>query len=189
MRKETRLDPSLLDTAIQLWKGHDKRHWIPITGNSMLPLMRAGDQVLVAHDCSHIRTGDVIVFWQSNQLIIHRVIQIERTPDTIRFLTKGDNGLSFDPIVSADQVIGKVLAVRRTGRETWLDTRGWRMWGSGIAYTTLLVRGVLVIGQWIKRHFIGPQPNRWTRRLHQTIIGIPTRLFKFWVTLVDRRKM
>ncbi len=188
MDKETRLDPSLLGIAIQLWKEQDKCHWIPITGNSMLPLLRDGDRVLVAHDRTPIRMGDVIVFWQSNQLIIHRVIRIERTPDTARFLTKGDNGLSFDPLVNADQVIGKVLAVRRADRETRLDTRGWRLWGASIAYTTLLVRGVLVIGQWIKRRLIGPQPHRWTRRVHRTISEIPTRLLKFWATWIDRRK-
>lgn len=189
MEKKTRVDPALLDTAIQLWKTQDKRHWIAVTGNSMLPLMRAGDQVLVVHNCSHIQPGDVIVFWQSNQLIVHRVIRVEPTPATLRFLTKGDNGLAFDPMVSADQVIGKVLAVRRADRETLLDTQGWRLLGTSIAYTTLLIRGVLVIGQWIKRRLIGPQPHRWTRRVHQTIAEIPTRLLKFWATWVDRRKM
>lgn len=188
MEKKTRLVPSLLETAIQLWKEQDKCHWIPITGNSMLPLMRTGDQVLVAHDCSHIRTGDVIVFWQSNQLIIHRVIRIRQTSDTICFLTKGDNGLSLDPPVREDQVIGKVLAVRQDNREISLDTRMWRGLGYGIAYATWLINELLVIGQRIKRRFIGQTPNRWTRRIQQTMAGIPSRLLKFWITFLDRWK-
>lgn len=188
MEKKTRIEPALLDTAIQLWKEQDKRHWIPIAGNSMLPLLREGDRVLVAHDCTRIQRGDVIVFWQTNQLIIHRVIQIQRTSDTICFLTKGDNGLSFDPPVREDQVIGKVLAARRDNREISIDTRMWRWLGYGIAYVTWLIRGLLVMGQRIKRRFIGHPPNRWTRRIQQTMAGIPSRLLKFWMAFFDHWK-
>jgi len=193
MMKKMPIEPahlqSALEAAIQLWKEQDKRHWIAITGNSMLPLLRDGDHVLVAHDDAHIQVGDVIVFWQSKQLIVHRIIHIERMPTQLGFLTKGDNAVFCDPLVRADQVIGRVLAVRRDQQEISLDTRGWRALGYIIARIAWLVQVVLVIGEKLKQRIVGSQPNRQTARLRQTIAWIPSRVLHFIIRLIERRKI
>ena len=177
-----------INAAIQLWSEQGKWHKISVVGNSMLPLMRDGNHVLVAHDSTSIHIGDVIVFWQSDHLFVHRVIRIERTSQPVRFLTKGDNAPNFDSPVSVEEVIGRVIAIQRDDREILLDTKAWRASGYLIAWTTLLLSMFLAIGQRLKQRCVGPQPSRSTAWMRQTLAKIPSRILQFWFALFCRWK-
>lgn len=63
--------------ALALWQAQGQRqnntHWLPIVGHSMLPLLREGDQVLVVRR-RHFAIGDLALFLQGGQLIVHRVV-------------------------------------------------------------------------------------------------------------------
>jgi signal peptidase I len=177
---------TVINTALEIWKEQSKQHRISIVGNSMLPLMRDGDRVLVAHASDDFHPGDVIVFWQSNVLVVHRVIRIDHTPEQVHFLTKGDNAPNFDPLVGVEQVIGRVLAVQRGNREIPIDTATWRVLGHWIARSTLWWQESLAIAREIKLHLVGRHPNRYTAWIRQAITLIPSRLFKFWLAVVYR---
>lgn len=141
--------------AIDMWKRCGRQHRIPVIGCSMLPLMKKGDHVLVAHGHDGIRRGDVVVFQQWNILIIHRVIDIHQHQPVPAFLTKGDNAPGFDPPIGAHKVIGRVLAIERDNQYLKLDTTKWRILGWFIAINTL---GWRKIGAWtraLERRFPG----------------------------------
>ncbi|MCS7103773.1 MAG: signal peptidase I [Candidatus Korarchaeum sp.] len=71
-----------------------------VTSGSMKPTLEPGDLVIVVGcDPYQLVEGDIIVFrvpW-SNNMIVHRIVRVERGPDGPLFYTKGDNNAIIDP--------------------------------------------------------------------------------------------
>jgi signal peptidase I len=86
-----------------------------VASDSMLPLYGTGDTLLVKKvDVKEIKQGDAISYLgeadiNKNMIITHRVENIEATEDGLKFHTKGIANHIEDPIVDADQILGKVI--------------------------------------------------------------------------------
>jgi hypothetical protein len=112
--------------------GHSIRFRSP--GNSMYPTIRDGDILTVTPiGTASITIGDIILYRHKSGVTAHRVVrtlkQSEedslRTPqgsqnrsssETLRFFLRGDAAVVFDDPVGADQILGKVTLVERSGR-------------------------------------------------------------------------
>ena len=82
-----------------------------IVSESMEPTLEIND-VVVVQKCEpkRLQKGDIITFKQEERTISHRIVDITKTKDIIKFETKGDNNKISDPdFVEAEQVYGKVL--------------------------------------------------------------------------------
>ncbi len=121
------LQAPAIEAVLDIWGQAGERHFIPISGNSMLPIIRDGDRALTAHGCASVRRGDVVIFRRNGQMVAHRVMRIR--DGGCAFVTKGDNAPHFDPPLSAGEIVGRVLAVERNGRRMSLDTAAWRVLG------------------------------------------------------------
>lgn len=104
----------------------------------MLPFLRAGDEVLVAHHYDQIRLGDIVVFRAGDKLIAHRVLQIDG--HTGHVTTGGDNTTHFDDPVTQADLIGRVIGLRRGRRTLSLDTHTWRRLGRFLAAGSFLTK-------------------------------------------------
>jgi hypothetical protein len=84
-----------------------------VTGSSMLPTVRAGDELLI-HHCSVGRTnvGDIVLFMRRRRLFAHRVVS--RSGACI--VTQGDGVAEPDPPVTAGEFLGKVIRLTRHGK-------------------------------------------------------------------------
>ena len=86
-----------------------------VASNSMRPTYEIGDTLLIKEvELSDIKVGDVISYkGQSNgvegYIITHKVINIEVDSDNYYFHTKGEANEGEDPLVSGNQVVGKVI--------------------------------------------------------------------------------
>jgi signal peptidase I len=152
--EKSRQDP-VLDAVLNMWTLAGEKHYIPITGRSMFPLIRNGDQVLVAHGCAGIRRGEVIVFRHDGKLIAHRVLRISKNEAGHAFLTKGDNVLQFDPPLRANEIVGRVLAIKRGEQQISLDTTIWRITGLFIAIGTLTWMRLYGWGRFFPKRLLG----------------------------------
>ena len=86
-----------INTLRELWQQSNERHWLQVHGISMLPLLHEGDNILVSHDLTSLRRGDILVFQKADGLVAHRVIRIKKETDHSNiYLTKGDNCTYFD---------------------------------------------------------------------------------------------
>ncbi len=133
------MQKSSLDAVFNLWSRAGALHRIPITGTSMLPLIRKGDHVLVAHGSDEVRRGDVVVIRHGDKLIAHRVLRICTDVKSHRtFITKGDNAPQCDPPWSSSEIVGRVLSISRGEEELSLDTPFWRALGGLITCSTLV---------------------------------------------------
>jgi hypothetical protein len=165
--KDTPLPHSILEATLDLWSQAGQRHFFPIVGNSMFPLLQEGDQVLVVHGSADARRGDIIVFRQGETTIAHRMLYSRKSVAGLVFIAKGDNVPQADPPVSVSAIVGRVVALRRGNRFTSLDTPVWRMSGKMIAGVTMVSEQFTTWSHIFKYRFWGPQPNRATAFLRR----------------------
>jgi signal peptidase I len=135
------MDPNLkISTLRELWQQTNEQHWLPVQGISMLPLLHEGDIILISHDLSTVRRGDILVFQKTDGLVAHRVVRMIKQPDQAHnYQTKGDNCSRFDSPLFESEVLGRVNCIRKNGREYDLTTLGWQFWNSLIATYQLLL--------------------------------------------------
>lgn len=79
-----------------------------VASGSMQPALQVGDIVVsVKPDPYKIETGDIIQFRKGQEMILHRVIEVDSSEGR-RFITKGDANTvaDLDPI-SMEQIVGK----------------------------------------------------------------------------------
>lgn len=167
--KQSVLPGGVLDGALEVWSQARKHQWFPVTGRSMLPLLRDGDRVLVAHGCACVRQGTIVAFWRDGDLIVHRVLRVARSQAGITFITKGDNIAHCDHPLSRDQLVGRVLIIQRGDRVVSLDTPAWRLSGWLIANGTLLWLTWYRSARTLKHKLLGTNPYRLTALLCQGI--------------------
>ncbi|MDP1711438.1 MAG: signal peptidase I [Candidatus Nanopelagicaceae bacterium] len=90
---------------------------VPVSGTSMLPLLRFGDLVLIKKaDYGNLRKGDIIAFrttadvqqkWNVPGSYVHRIVAVQSGEYGQQFQTKGDNVSGKDPFWTVEQnVIG-----------------------------------------------------------------------------------
>jgi len=114
------------DAVLELWAEKCARTESAITGNSMAPLIRHGDMVVIEHGDVPLRIGDVVVVKRQGTIVAHRLVHSEMEEGRERFLTRGDACGGIDPPVGRDQIIGKVVEVRSSEGRVGLDSRSWR---------------------------------------------------------------
>lgn len=88
----------------------------PVRGFSMKPFIRDGDVLTIAPLAGRLpEVGEVVAFIQpeSGRLAIHRVVS--RTPEG--WMLRGDNCPESDGLVPQENLLGRVTAVERSGRE------------------------------------------------------------------------
>ncbi len=106
----------------------------PAPGNSMYPTICEGDVITVIPiETASITIGDIILYRHKSGVTVHRVMRIIKQSEensrgapqglqdrslseTLHFFLRGDAAVVFDDPVSADQILGKVSFVERSGR-------------------------------------------------------------------------
>jgi hypothetical protein len=94
---------------------------IPVSGFSMAPTLRPGDRITISK--GFYLPGDILVFSQGEQLVVHRLLGWWWQGGEIRCITRGDNRDWIDSLVPGTMILGKVLFWERDGvtmRERWL---------------------------------------------------------------------
>ena len=134
---------------------------LTITSNSMSPLLRKEDKIILTHTpISQLKPGDIITFEMAAFIQTHRFWFEEN--GSLR--TKGDRPLQFDPPISVEKYIGRAY-IRKRGDKS-LDIEDG-------------------LGRWLNRHLF------WLARLESRRRWPPAvhRLFHVWgrclVIIVD----
>ncbi|TMA60958.1 MAG: hypothetical protein E6J80_01350 [Deltaproteobacteria bacterium] len=109
-------------------------------GASMQPTIEDGELITVAPVAPEsVKRGDILLYQNERGVVAHRVVgRVKgtvpspvagcratgpRQVDCPLFLLRGDASVSCDAPVQLEQVIGRVVAVQRGGRNVALDSR------------------------------------------------------------------
>jgi hypothetical protein len=117
----------MLDAALELLGERAGRAVFEVRGRSMRPTLRDGDAVLVVLADRRIRSGDLAVFRLGSDTVVHRCVG--GNGGSLNF--RGDGREDLDPPVAPSEVLGRVVAIRRSG--AWLGLEGILARGYGRA--------------------------------------------------------
>lgn len=166
--------------AAELAAGSELR--LHVDGVSMMPLIRPGDVVTVTPASWHqLACGDVVAVRRpAGDIVSHRIIVKSDTA----VVTKGDNMRVPDPVWSADDVLGRVVALERDGTRINLRaqrgrTAGWLV--SRLSYIELLV---FRVARWFKHRAVGQKRISWTAPLTR-VLQLPFRIVRRIVDYVN----
>ena len=96
---------------------------LTVTGDSMRPLLRVGDGVVVQPIDPHaLQPGEVIVVQRGGDWITHRLVAVDKHG----WHTHGDNTRYGDEAASTSQIMGRVIAIERNGETIDLLQPRWR---------------------------------------------------------------
>jgi signal peptidase I len=97
-----------------LTEGKDVR--LHVDGMSMVPTLKPGDTIVVRQVAPHLlEMGDLVVVHREHDLVTHRLVRQKEG----QWLTKGDNSHYLDPPITAEMILGKVIAIER--KDTGID--------------------------------------------------------------------
>lgn len=93
-----------------------------VTSNSMQPLMKTSDMVVVEIIAgSKVKRGDIIVIKRADGFLTHRAI----SPTKDGWLTKGDSNILPDSPVKYNDIIGRVKMIQQANLTLNMEARKW----------------------------------------------------------------
>ena len=104
---------------------------IPSVGTSMYPLIKAGNMcTFIPFQPNEARKGDIILFLTNEgRLVGHRILYISKDDGDIRYICKGDANLTADMPVTADNIIGKLVSIKKSNRRISVQSPFIKLWG------------------------------------------------------------
>lgn len=88
-----------------------------VQGTSMTPAIRPGDTISIERTHPReIEPGEIILYAREGRMFAHRVIRRVQTAVGVRLLTQGDRMQLPDPLVSAEELLGRVVLIERGSR-------------------------------------------------------------------------
>jgi hypothetical protein len=135
---------------------------IRVSGESMAPALAPGDVVSVLRcPSAALALGDLaVVDLPGAGLVVHRVLWVGR--HAVR--TRGDGSGRMDPPIPHDRVLGRVVSVRRSGREVLSGATG-RLLAWGRAFTAAAARHAFRRIQLAASRFLGERRSRGSKRV------------------------
>lgn len=116
---------------------------VPSQGYSMYPIIRTGNICrFVPIRPNAMKKGDIILIAISPQRMIGHRYYGKRTEggETV-YLFRGDSNPGFDAPVYSEQIMGRMVSIRKPGGRTWSMDRLWlRIWGAAIVRIPIATR-------------------------------------------------
>ncbi len=116
---------------------------VEVRGQSMRFLIADGEMVIVQRiKPQQLTVGDILLFYQDNQFFVHRIVYKRQNNGQYIFITKGDMHLGFDPPVGEEQILGKVITIKKRPGSIGLAAPAGKILSYSIcAYSTLAYLG------------------------------------------------
>jgi len=110
----------------------------------MSPFLATGDELSVKEAAAkELFLGDIIVYKRGGEFVVHRFISLKQSKDAVQYIeAKADNYLSFDDPVAGSLLLGRVVGIRRKGRQIDLNRNRWRFFSRIIGRLSFLEAGI-----------------------------------------------
>ena len=112
---------------------------VNISGKSMEPFIPEGSSLSVrAVHIDTVRSGDIILFINNGMVIAHRLFKKVKKDTRVFLKVKADSSINFDSLVHPDDLIGKVISIRKGKIHLYIDNPIMSLLGFFVSYITLL---------------------------------------------------
>ena len=128
--------PEEIDGGLKLMLSEGRVVFLPSKPDtaSMLPTLHPGQRVAVARAGELLERGDLLLFRQTGDRVVHRYLGPATDANGAPCLrTRGDNNPTLDAPLDPAGVIGRVIAIERDGGWVELDSAAARLYGLGAA--------------------------------------------------------
>ena len=170
-------DETRLRVALEMLKGVIERDVeIPLKtfGLSMRPVIYGGEWIVVRRAIeAEIRVGDIIIYQAGQGFVAHRVIQRLKKGEQTCFKVKGDAHLASEGVVSAGQIIARVVALKKRGRVISMDQPAWQR------ANRIIARYSSAIDHLYRRLPFRPDRTSLAGRILAAVVRLPPRLLMF----------
>jgi len=145
---------ALLPELVESLLARGTRVRLAVGGHSMAPRLRDNDVVTIEPLAgTRVRFGELVLFRDAGgALVLHRVLRLWRG----HLQTRGDASIRLDPVITREQVLGRVSRIERDGRGIDLECAGERVRAALVGGVKLVCSGVYY---------------KFTRRLARKIAG------------------
>ncbi|MBE2197015.1 MAG: hypothetical protein IAE79_00295 [Anaerolinea sp.] len=162
--RQPSLDAPLLANMLQESLRHNQRPTLTISSDSMLPLLRRGDQVTLEPVApAQLQPGDIITCLHNAHLLTHRYWDTAVSATQPHLHTRGDRSLQADAPTPTTDLIGRVTQRTRGKRTLSLQT------GAGLWLNRALANLARREWQWLA-NAATPQPTWRVRALHRAVL-------------------
>jgi hypothetical protein len=133
------IDKEIITEIVAQALKQGQRPFVTVSSNSMVPLLKVGDDIQLAPaSVQDLTPGELVVLETRDGLLAHRFLGLDSSQEKPILLTKGDRLEKLDPPIFSDKLIGRVISRRRFRRAIYLD-RGFAKFINHLLY--LLSRG------------------------------------------------
>jgi signal peptidase I len=92
---------------------------LTITSNSMAPLLRTGDQIILAKaSLTDLYPGEIITIEKDTHLLTHRYWGCHHS----KIISRGDRPLRYDPPSAKNSILGRVIIRKRNDKYLYFTT-------------------------------------------------------------------
>lgn len=155
------------------------RPFLLISSDSMAPLIRKGDEIqLEVISPEDLFVGDILVVEDDAGLLAHRYWHTFSNGEQTTLLLKGDKLREYDPLLSSENLIGRVIARRRKSRTLPIAN------GIGAWLNQFLFSLDRIISQSQFRMIDGHQFSRFSKASRKEAPPLANRLTSFCVYIV-----
>lgn len=108
--------------------------WMKVVGKSMLPFLKSGTLIAVRKaDIKDIYIGDIVLFKRDDITIAHRVVKKANQDGRFLLWAKSDLSFASGAPINCEELMGKVVAFKRFGREIKIDNFIFCLLGLGVS--------------------------------------------------------
>ena len=173
--------------AIEIWGETDREIHLRIQGDSMSPLIMAGDCISLRFtDPGSLKIGDIIVFREDENLIVHRLLKKRSVNGKGWLCQKGDN-LSGCSWIPEDRLLGKVESIQGTGRTLNMARWPWTRINPTLGFTVSFWAAVQEDIRALKIFIFGHQPVPVLSGLNKRLSKIINRMYKLSLAVTVHR--
>jgi len=131
-----------------------------VISGSMAPLIAAGDEIVVEQaGADRLRRGDIVLYTVGGTFHTHRLLARRRHGGAILLVTKGDAALNPDQPWREEQLLGKVVAIKRGDRTIDLGGGNWRVMNRLLGVLAALQVAAFRLARRVKMVIIGRCPE------------------------------
>lgn len=126
-----------------------------VISNSMTPLIRVGDRVVITSANTAVLTaGDIILYLNGNSFCMHRLVRIIADARTQKFITRGDRLQAFDAPVNEEKYLGKIIFILRENGIIDLNQNKFTIFNKAIGKLFMLQWLLMRAGERFRKMFL-----------------------------------